>query len=59
MWKNKLVKMSAKRIFQFLPLVAVIGASAVIKADVFQQLLILAVFIWLQVFFIVEYFMPV
>jgi hypothetical protein len=59
MLKNKSVRISLKRIIQGLPLVAVIGASMIVKEQIFQQLLMLVIFIWLQVFFITEVIIPI
>ncbi len=58
MWKNKKVRISVKRVIQGLPLLAVVGASVFVNGQIIQQLLMLMVFIWLQVFFIFEVLIP-
>ena len=58
MLKHKMVRISIKRAIQGLPLIAVVSASMIVKQQIYQQLLMLVIFLWIQVFFIVEFLLP-
>jgi hypothetical protein len=45
-----------KLVIQGSPLVAVVSATFFLKAPIGQHVLILMIFLWIQVFFISEYF---